>query len=707
MYPLCREAGRVVTHTLGPFQRGSATLPERRAGAWEAPWPSTGDEGVADRGYSPYGRAPRRGPLPGTREPNHDGTRFMLNSLRRHATGWVAKVLFGILVVSFAIWGIGDIFRAPHGGSTVAEVAGTDISVQEVSREFDNRVARMQEQFGANLDRRAAASLGVLQQAVDASVARRLVDAHARDLQLTAADDAVAATVRESPSFQGNGGFERERFDLFLRQLGMTEPEYVAAVRADLVRNGLLGAMTGPVQVPELLARKLVEFRLEKRSGKAVVVDAATIEVETPSDETLSAYLAANAKTYEAPEYRSITLLTLAPEDLLAEIEVSDADLRAAYDARIDLYRTPEQRKLEQLLAPDEPTIKRAAELAASGQSFTQVAEALKDAKVERSEVGPLAKGDLPEALDAAGFALAPGTVSAPVQTPFGWHLLRAQEIVPEQVQAFDTVKEELRRELSLEQAANQLPDFATRLDDELAAGTSFDEAAQKQGIELLKLERIDRTGHTPSHERLAADRLSAEILERVFAAAQGETSLLEQTADGHYFMFRIDGVEPAHDRPLADVRGEVETAWRTAEQTKKAAARAEELRPQAGSAAALAQLVQDHADTRLVEIGPVIRSDDGAAQGVSAEAIGAMFATRAGEVAAGVVAVPGGTAIVGVDEVIPATVDEQMLTATEGALGDSLRAEMLGAYEAALRQRYEVSVDQSVVAQLMEQQAQ
>ena len=74
----------------------------------------------------------------------------------------------------------------------MAEVAGTDISVQEVSREFDNRVARMQEQFGASLDRRAAASLGVMQQAVDASVARRLVDAHARDLQLTAADDTVA-----------------------------------------------------------------------------------------------------------------------------------------------------------------------------------------------------------------------------------------------------------------------------------------------------------------------------------------------------------------------------------------------------------------------------------------------------------------------------------------------------------------------------------
>ena len=631
----------------------------------------------------------------------------MLDSLRKHATGWVAKVLFGILVLSFAIWGIGDIFRAPRGGSTVAEVAGTDISVQEVSREFDNRVARMQEQFGASLDRRAAASLGVMQQAVDATVARRLVDAHARELQLTAADDTVAEIIRKDPGLQGNGGFERERFDLFLRQIGLTEPEYLELVRADLVRNDLIGAMTGPVQVPEVLARKLVEFRLEQRRGKAVVVDAATIEVEAPSEEALTAYLAANAKTYEAPEYRSITLLTLAPEDLLPEIEISDADLQAAYDVRIDLYRTPEQRRLEQLLAPDEATIRRAAELAASGQSFSQVAEALKDAKVERSEVGPLAKGDLPEALDAAAFALAPGTVSAPVQTPFGWHLLRAQEIVPEKVQPFDAVKEELRRELSLEQAANQLPDFATRLDDELGAGTSLDEAAQKQGIEPLKLERIDRTGHTPTHERLAADRLSTEILERVFAAAQGETSLLEQSADGRYFMFRIDGVEPAHERPLADVRTEVETAWRAEEQTKKAKARAEELHTQAGSASALAQLVQDHADARLVEIGPVIRSDDGTAQGLSADAIAALFATRPGEVAAGVVEVPGGTAIVGADEVIPATVDEQMLAATESALADSLRAEMLGAYEAALRQRYDVSINQSVVAQLMEQQAQ
>lgn len=241
----------------------------------------------------------------------------MLDSLRKHATGWVAKVLFGFLVLSFAIWGIGDIFRAPHAGSAVAEVDGTDIPAREVSNEFDLRLRQMQQQYGAGIDRRAAVSLGLMNQALQAAVARRLVDAHARDLGLTIADQTVAAQIRQNPAFQGSTGFERERLDLYLRSIGMTEPDYINAVRADLVRNAIISAMTGPTGVPDLLARKLVEYRTESRRGQVLLVEAANIEVETPTDEALTAYLAANAKTYEAPEYRSVTLVTLAPEDLV------------------------------------------------------------------------------------------------------------------------------------------------------------------------------------------------------------------------------------------------------------------------------------------------------------------------------------------------------------------------------------------------------
>ncbi|MGD9509914.1 MAG: SurA N-terminal domain-containing protein [Geminicoccaceae bacterium] len=631
----------------------------------------------------------------------------MLDSLRRHATGWVAKVLFGVLVVSFAVWGIGDVFRAPHGGSTLAEVAGTPISMQEVSGEFDRRLQQMQQQFGNNLDRRAAVSIGLLQQSVDAAVARRLVDAHAEDLGLTASDEAVAEAIRQNPQLQGTGGFDRSRFDLLLRSLGMSEANYIAAVRGDMVRGELVDTLTGSVQAPDLLVRKLLEERLEQRRGKVLIVDSATIEVPSPTEDELSSYLAANAKAYEAPEYRSITLVTLAPEDLVGEIEISDADLRAAYDARAAQYRKPEQRRIEQLLAPDEATIKRAAELVAGGKSFTDVASEMSGDKVERSELGPLAKGDLPEALDQAAFGLPQGEVSTPVQTPFGWHLLRTEEVIPEQVEPFEAVADELRRELSLDRASNQLPDVSTRLDDELAAGTPLDEAASKQGLEALKLENVDRTGHNAAHERLAADRLTSDILAQVFAANAGETSLLEQTADGHYYVFRVDDVQPARERPLSEVRDQVEQAWRAEQQKAKAKARAEELRAAASDAASLADLAKANADTRLVEVAPLLRTDDGAQQGLSAAAVAAMFATPVGEVAKEVVEIPDGAAVVAVEEVIPAKIDDQMLNATRNAVANSLRAEMLGAYETALRARYPVSVNQSTLATLMEQLSQ
>jgi hypothetical protein len=171
--------------------------------------------------------------------------------------------------------------------------------------------------------------------------------------------------------------------------------------------------------------------------------------------------------------------------------------------------------------------------------------------------------------------------------------------------------------------------------------------------------------------------------------------------------VFRIDGVPPAHARQLGEVRDQVEQAWRTDQQKAKAKARAEELRAGASGTASLDELAKANADTRLVEVTPLLRTDDGAQQGLSAAAVSALFATQAGDVAKEAVEVPDGAAVIAVEEVIPAAIDDQMLNATRDAVANSLRAEMLGAYETALRARYPVSVNQSTLATLMEQLSQ
>ena len=630
----------------------------------------------------------------------------MLDSLRRHATGWLAKVLFAVLILSFAIWGIGDVLRSHGSGTSLARVAGIDITQTEVVNEFDNQLRQLQEQYGQQIDKRAAVSLGLLNQALESNVARRLVDAHARDLNLTVDDATLAETIRQDPSFQSAGTFDRARFDLFLRSIGMSEQAYVAALRNDMVRRAVIDSLTGTLHVPETLAKKLVEYRQERRRGAALVVESAAVAVEAPGEDVLEAYLKDHEQTYAAPEYRSITLLTLQPDDLVGEIEVPDEELRAAYEARLASYRRPEQRAIELLIASDEATITKAAELVAAGQSFSQVAAALKGSGVERSEVGPLARGDLPGPLDATAWALAQGGVSEPVRSAFGWHLLRLARIEPEQTQPFAQVKEDLRRELAAEKATSQLPDLASRLDDEIAAGAALEDAATQVGAEVERAEQIDRTGHTAAKERLAADRLTPEILQTAFAAKEGETSLLEHAGDG-YYMFRIDAVQPSRPRPLAEVRAEVEAAWRKDEQARRAKVRADELKGQATSPAALATLAGQESGVRLVPVGPVTRDADGSAERLSAAVVTALFATKPGEVAAEIVEVPDGPALIATEEAIAGKAEPMLVDATEAAVLAALRNETIGDYEAALRQRYPVSIDQTALGRLMEAQAQ
>jgi peptidyl-prolyl cis-trans isomerase D len=634
----------------------------------------------------------------------------MLNSMRQYATSWVVKVLLGLLIVSFAVWGIGDVLRSPGTGGALASVASEEVTTQEVMREFEARYEALQEQAGGGLSRHQAVSFGLMNQALDVAVARALVDAHARDLGLAVSDAELAEAVRRNPLFQGEaGGFERERLDLYLRSQGLSEQAYLEAVRGDMVRARIVEAATGPVTAPAALADKLLAHRDEQRRGRALIVDADEIPVDAPDEATLKAYLERNAKQYEAPEYRAVTAVVIGPDDLAGDVAVDEADLRAEYEARIAEYRTPETRSIDQLVAGDEATIREAAALAASGQGFEQVAAALKGkGGLERTQLGPLRRGDLPEALDAAVFGLAEGAVGEPVSSPFGWHLIRLTELLPEKTRPFEEVREDLEREVRLRRANEQLPGFATRLDDEIAAGTPLERAAESLGVAPLRLEAIDRQGQDKKGVAVAADRLTPEILDAVFAAGRGEQSLLSETRDDRYYMFRVDGIEPARPRTLDEVRDVLAAAWRKEQQAERAKARAEELRAKVADSAFLAGAAASAGHgVGVAEVGPVKRGDQGYLAGLTPEAVEAMFETPAGATAPRVVPALEGWAVLVVDEVILAAADPAAAQAAREELARDIRTGVLQAYESALRQRYPVRVDDRQLAQMMESQAQ
>jgi peptidyl-prolyl cis-trans isomerase D len=297
--------------------------------------------------------------------------------------------------------------------------------------------------------------------------------------------------------------------------------------------------------------------------------------------------------------------------------------------------------------------------------------------------------------------------VSGPVQTPFGWHLVRVTTVNPEQVRGFEEVREDLARELRLQRAGEQLPNLATRLDDEVAAGTPLVEAAEKHGLAVLRLDAVDRQGQNAKQEAVAADRLTPEMLEEIFAAVSGETSLLKETRDGSYYMFHVEAVEPARPRTLDEVRSVLVDAWTRDQQAERARAQAEALRGRITDAASMAAVAESEGGLTLRDVGPIRRDDQGYLAGLMPPAVKTMFETPPGTVAAEPVPALDGSAVLLVESVIPSQPDPRAVSQASSSLADELRADLLQQYEAALRRRFPPRIDDRQLAQLMEAQVQ
>ena len=213
----------------------------------------------------------------------------MLNALRKNAGSWVVKVLMLLLVASFGIWGIGDVFFRSGQNPAVATVGGIEIPANELANAFNRSVANLQRQLGPQFDREQAIQLGVMQQALQDLVGQRLISLQASDMGLVVPDDALRTLVTEDPVFHSGGQFDRSRFDQLLRASGLSEDAYLASLRQQVVRAALTGSIAGPVQAPPGLVDVIYRYRNEQRRGHYVPVPIASItDVPAPSEDELA-----------------------------------------------------------------------------------------------------------------------------------------------------------------------------------------------------------------------------------------------------------------------------------------------------------------------------------------------------------------------------------------------------------------------------------
>ncbi len=618
----------------------------------------------------------------------------MLVSLRKSAGSWVVKILFGILVLSFAVWGIGDIFRAPGRDGVVIEIGDRDITGQELITEYQRSLEQARRTFGDALDAETARRLGLLEGVIRTMVDRGLFDAAARDLRLTVSDDVVRETIRDDPTFQGPGGvFDRFTFEQVLRQAGYSEEAYVAIMRRDLARSQLLNSIRAGASVPRSLGDALYRLRQEKRTASTVLVaDSGMTGIGQPDQAALEAFHQEHADRFTAPEYRALTMVSLEVERLAGEVAVTEEELRLLYDETPQRFNTPERRNVRQILFDDQDSVRRAHEMLADGIDFAQVAREVANKEEGDLVIGFITKEGLPEPLGEVAFALEEGGVSEPVESPLGWHILQVTEIEPEEVRGFEEARDELRAELAEERVIDTIYSLANQLEDALAGGASVREAAARVDLKPITIEAVDRRGRGSSGQ--AVDGLpGGDFLETAFSTAEGELSLLTETPDGGYFILRVDKVTPAALKPLESVRSEVVEAWKAEQRHKAAEARAQAIADRVKGGKALAELA---AEMRL----EVTTTDPFTRYGpeLPPDLVAKLFAAPVKGVATAEAAK--GYLVAQLDDIRPAEpgADQAGFQALSGQLREAFAADLLAQYQAALYGRYAVDINNRAI---------
>jgi peptidyl-prolyl cis-trans isomerase D len=604
------------------------------------------------------------------------------------------------LIGSFAIWGIGDIFRG-YGMSTAAKVGRTEITTEQFRQIYNDRLQQIGRQLGKPLTMEQARALGFDRQVLAQLTADLALDQRAQALRLNLSDAEIARQITSQPAFQTpSGEFDAVRFRQAIHDAGFTEQRFVAEQRRNMVRNQLSGTIAGGPLVPKAVIEAMDRYQNEQRSADYVVLDHAQAgDVGAPAPDVLAKYFEERKILFRAPEYRKLELLTLIPSEEANRIEVSDDDIKRAYDEHRDSFGTPERRQLQQMIYPTLEAARTDAERIANGASFADIAKerGITDKDIE---LGTLTKSAMIDrALADAAFALKEGETSAPVQGRFGVALIHVVKIEPEQIRPLAEVAPEIKKSIATERAKAQILSVYDKIEDVRSEGHTLAEAASSLKLSARTVE-LDRSGHDPAGQPIADLPDPQRLLAAAFSTDVGVDADPLQV-EGGYVWVEVAGITPSRERSLEEMKDRVEASWREDEVAKRLKAKADALIDKLKGGSAFAQTAS--AEGLKVETATGLKRG-ASSPPFSADAVDKLFVTPKDAVASAQGEQLGDQIVFRVtDIVVPQTdVNSDQAKTLAQNLSRSLSEDLFGQYVAKVESEIGVTINRSAVNQVV-----
>ncbi|WOC14844.1 SurA N-terminal domain-containing protein [Pseudochrobactrum sp. MP213Fo] len=520
----------------------------------------------------------------------------MLDSLRTASKSWISKLFLGLLVLSFAAWGIADVFNQNLSGNAVVQAGSSTVSPTEFRLAYDRQVSAMSRQFQQQLTRDQAKALGIPAQVTGQLVAGVLLDEQARTMGLGMSKDHLARLTSEDQAFHdASGRFSSNQFNSVLRQAGMRPQDYFDSRSKFALRQQIVEAVSDGLSAPDTLLTALALYDGESRTVDYITLTQDSADaIAAPDDAELKKWYDEHLANYRAPEYRKVSYVPLEAQDIANEADVLVEEIQEFYKKNIARFSTPEKRTIEQLNFANAEEAKAAADKIKAGTSFADLVAA-SGKKPDDVKLGSFVKTDLPDnAIAEAAFALPANGTSDVVNGAFGPVILHISAVEPSAVKAEADVAAEIRKTLALNQAITALNAVHDSYEEERGNGATMGEAAEKLKLNVKTIAAVDEEGKGLDGKPVADLPQLPQFLTSVFQSDQGIDNDALPTPTRGYIWYQLDGVTPARDRTLDEVKDQVTAEWKQDQAAKQLTAKAEELRKRVEAGESLDKIAQE-----------------------------------------------------------------------------------------------------------------
>lgn len=488
----------------------------------------------------------------------------MLEVLRSSAKGNVGKVIVGLIVVTFVLFGAESIISIA-GNSAPATVNGEDISEVDFQRLMSNRQQELANQFGAEAAAQLANSPFLREEVINSLINQALQSQLASNLQLEVSDEMVMQSFADIAAFQLDGKFDQNMYLNALAGAGYSHMTFIAAQKNQYALNQMQIGLVNSAFTVDKVAERYSELNAQQREVSFYEFNADDFKADVVlSDEDLDAYYQENQQAFLSEEQVKVNYVLLTLNDIAAEIIVSENDLKAAYDSFVVEYKANEVREISHILFSDgdvEAEVAAAQARLIAGESFADLAAELSDDPGSAEfggSLGELIPGIYVEEFYQAAIELnEAGDISAPVKTQFGTHLIKLDALSTVVVPSFDEKKDELTAQIQQEKARNEMLLVESQLSDEAFASDFIADVAESFQTSVQSSDWLTQSGNSGLFADINV--ISAAFSEQV--VEDGLISEVVRLSNGDLIAMQKTDYQPEAVLPYEEVAESVEAA--------------------------------------------------------------------------------------------------------------------------------------------------